>query len=46
MSSRQMTITLTLAPRNEAALKAFIARPHQALTPAQFESQYSPSQAT
>lgn len=41
-----MTITLTLAPRNEAALKAFIARPHQALTPAQFESQYSPSQAT
>jgi pseudomonalisin len=44
--SRQMTITLTLAPRNEAALKALIAHPHQALTPAQFESQFSPSQAT
>jgi hypothetical protein len=46
MSSRQMTITLTLAPRNEAALKAFIARPHQAPKPAPGSSWRSSPRAT
>jgi subtilase family serine protease len=41
-----MSITLSLAPRNAAALKQFVSAPHAALTPAQFEASYAPAQAT
>jgi pseudomonalisin len=46
MPSRQMTITLSLAPRNSATLQSLISHPHKAMTPAQFVSRFSPSQAT
>jgi subtilase family serine protease len=45
-SASTMSITLALAERNQSALAAFIAKPHAALTPAQFAAQYAPSPAT
>ncbi len=45
-SASRMSVTLALAERNQSALNAFIAKPHAALTPAQFAAQYSPSAAT
>lgn len=46
MSARPMSFTLVLAPRNRAALNRFVAKPHAALSPAQFKSRYSPSAKT
>ncbi len=46
LPSRPLAITLTLAPRDAAGLKGFVARPHAALTPAQFTTRYAPSVAT
>jgi pseudomonalisin len=41
------TITLTLAPRDAAGLRAFDAQPgHALLTPAQFAARFAPSQAS
>ncbi len=45
-SASRMSVTLALAERNQSALNALIAKPHAALTPAQFAAQYSPSTAT
>ena len=45
-NASQMSVTLALAERNESALKALVARPHAALTPAQFNAQFAPSTAT
>jgi pseudomonalisin len=45
-SASQMSVTLALAERNQSALDALIAKPHAALTPAQFAAQFSPSTAT
>jgi pseudomonalisin len=45
-SASQMSVTLALAERNQSALNALIAKPHAALTPAQFAAQFSPSTAT
>ena len=45
-SASRMSVTLALAERNQSALKALVARPHAALTPAQFAAQFSPSTAT
>jgi pseudomonalisin len=41
-----MAITLTLAPRQPAALKSLIAAPHAALTRTQFDSKFAPSVKT
>jgi pseudomonalisin len=46
LPARPMSITLTLTPQNAAGLKALVARPHAALTPAQFNAQYAPATAT
>ncbi len=46
MPSRQMTFTLVLTPRNQAALNRFVASRHAALTPAGWNRQYAPSLAT
>ncbi len=46
MRARSLTITLALAPRNASGLKAFVSRPHTALTPEQFNSRYAPSAKT
>lgn len=46
MPSRQMTVTLVLAPRNQAALNRFVASPHAALSPGQWNARYAPSRAT
>jgi pseudomonalisin len=46
LPTRPLAITLTLAPRDAAALKALVARPHAALTPTQFNARYAPSTAT
>jgi pseudomonalisin len=46
LPTRPLTITLTLAPRNAAALKSLVAGPHAALTPAQFNARYAPSLAS
>ena len=45
-NASQMSVTLALAERNESALKALVAKPHAALTPAQFNAQFAPSTAT
>jgi pseudomonalisin len=45
-SASHMSVTLALAERNQSALNALIAKPHAALTPAQFAAQFSPSTAT
>jgi subtilase family serine protease len=41
-----MSVTLALAERNQSALNALVAKPHAALTPAQFSAQFAPSTAT
>ena len=41
-----MSVTLALAERNQSALNAFVAKPHAALTPAQFDAQFAPSTTT
>jgi subtilase family serine protease len=46
LPTRPLAITLTLAPRDAAGLKALVARPHTALTPGQFNARYAPSRAT
>ncbi len=46
LAARPMSITLTLTPQNAAGLKALVARPHAALTPAEFIASYAPSPAT
>jgi len=43
--SHPMHILVSLKLRNEAQLQAFNAKPHAALTPAQFTAMYSPTQA-
>lgn len=45
-SASRMSVTLTLAQRNQSALDALVAKPHAALTPAQFNAQFAPSTAT
>src|SRR6201995_4145840 len=45
-NASQMSVTLALAERDESALKALVAKPHAALTPAQFNAQFAPSTAT
>jgi subtilase family serine protease len=45
-SASRMSVTLALAERNQSALNALIAKPHAALTPAQFAAQFGPSAAT
>jgi pseudomonalisin len=45
-SASRMSVTLALADRNASALKAFDAKPHAALTPAQFNAQFAPTPAT
>jgi pseudomonalisin len=45
LSTRPLSITLTLTPRDAAGLKALVARPHAALTPAEFNARYAPSAA-
>jgi pseudomonalisin len=45
-SASRMSVTLALAERNQSALNAFVAKPHAALTPAQFDAQFAPSTAT
>jgi pseudomonalisin len=45
-SASRMSVTLALAERNQSALNALVAKPHAALTPAQFAAQFSPSTAT
>jgi pseudomonalisin len=45
-SASRMSVTLTLAQRNQSALEALVAKPHAALTPAQFDAQFAPSTAT
>jgi pseudomonalisin len=45
-SASRMSVTLALAERNQSALDAFVAKPHAALTPAQFDAQFAPSTAT
>ncbi|HXD67706.1 MAG TPA: S53 family peptidase [Solirubrobacteraceae bacterium] len=45
-SASRMSVTLTLAQRNQSALDALVAKPHAALTPAQFDAQFAPSTAT
>jgi subtilase family serine protease len=45
-SASRMSVTLTLAARNQSALDALVAKPHAALTPAQFDAQFAPSTAT
>src|ERR1700679_495472 len=42
----RMSVTLALGWRNAAALKALLAGPHAALTPAQFNARFAPSAAT
>src|SRR3954449_4691888 len=44
--SSAVAATVVLAPRNAAALDALTARPHAALSTAQFNAQYAPSAAT
>jgi pseudomonalisin len=46
LPAQPMSITLTLTPQNAAGLKALVASPHAALTPAQFNAQYAPAPAT
>jgi pseudomonalisin len=46
LPTQPLAITLTLAPRDAAGLKALVARPHAALTRAQFNARYAPSPAT
>jgi pseudomonalisin/xanthomonalisin len=46
LKARTMTITFALAPRNGAALKAFVGHAHGALTSSQFNSRYAPTQTT
>lgn len=46
MSSRSMTITLSLAPRDAAGLKSFVSGPHAALSRAAFLDRYAPSKAS
>jgi subtilase family serine protease len=46
LPAQPMSITLTLTPQNAAGLKALVASPHAALTPAQFNAQYAPTPAT
>ncbi len=46
LPARPLAITLTLVPRDAAGLRALVARPHAALTPAQFNARYAPSPAT
>ena len=43
--SHPMHVLVSLKLRNQAQLQAFNAKPHQALTPAQFTATYSPTQA-
>jgi pseudomonalisin len=45
-STSKMSVTFTLGWRNAAALKALLAKPHAALTPAQFNAQFAPAAAT
>jgi pseudomonalisin len=45
-SASRMSVTLALAERNQSALNSLIAKPHAALTPAEFAAQYAPSPAT
>ncbi len=45
-SASRMSVTLALAERNQSALDALVAKPHAALTPAQFAAQFAPSTAT
>jgi pseudomonalisin len=46
LPARALSITLTLTPRNASALRAFVDRPHAALTPAQFNARYAPASTT
>ncbi|HEX3690120.1 MAG TPA: S53 family peptidase [Solirubrobacteraceae bacterium] len=45
-NASRMSVTLALAERNQSALDTLIAKPHAALTPAQFATQFGPSPAT
>jgi pseudomonalisin len=42
----RMSVTLTLAERDQSALDALVAHPHAALTPSQFSDRFAPSTAT
>ena len=44
-NAAHMTVTLTLGWRNAAALKALLAGPHAALSPAQFDARFAPTPA-
>jgi pseudomonalisin len=46
LHAQPMAITLALAPRQPAALKALIAVPHPALTGARFDARFAPSVKT
>jgi pseudomonalisin len=46
LSARPMSITLALTPQDTSGLKALVAGPHAALTPAEFNARYAPSPAT
>ncbi|MFZ0043492.1 MAG: S53 family serine peptidase [Solirubrobacteraceae bacterium] len=46
LHARSMSFALSLAPRHEAALNALVAKPHAALSHAQFNSRFAPSTAT
>ena len=46
LPARPLSVTLDVDPAARAALRAFVAAPHAALTPAQFNAQYAPGAAT
>jgi pseudomonalisin len=45
-STGRMSVTLELGWRDASALKTFLASPHAALTPAQFDARYAPAVTT
>jgi subtilase family serine protease len=46
MSSRRMTITLVLSPRNASGLRALVSSHHAAITRSQFTARFGPSTQT
>jgi pseudomonalisin len=45
-TASRMSVTLALGWRDASALKSFLAGPHAALTPAQFDARFAPTAAT